>query len=70
MELDHIWINNVLFIKKGQYQTNGIQGLIDADLKPLSPITLPYDQYTKRYPYQQASTRNDEYCIHHAKNDK
>ncbi len=57
MEFYHIWINNVLIIEKGQYRTNGFLSLIDAELKPPSPITLPYDQYTKRYPSQQASTK-------------
>jgi hypothetical protein len=51
-EFDHIWINNVLIIKKGRYQTNGLYASINTELRLPSPITLPYDQYTGRYPYQ------------------
>jgi hypothetical protein len=56
-EFDHIWINNVLVIKKGPYQTSKFKLSIDMELKPPSPITLPCDQYTKRYLYQQALTK-------------
>jgi hypothetical protein len=45
-EFDHIWINNKLIIEKGLYQTNGLEASIDAELKLLSPITLPFDQPT------------------------
>jgi hypothetical protein len=51
-EFDHIWIFNVLIIKIGQYQTNGLEASINAELKPPSTIMLPYDQYTGRYLYQ------------------
>jgi hypothetical protein len=54
---DHIWINNVLIIKNGRYQAKGFQSLINAELKPPSPITMPCDWYAKRYPCQQASTK-------------
>jgi hypothetical protein len=56
-EFAHIWINNVLIIKKGWHQTNGFYSLINAELKLPSPITLPYDQYPERYPYKQALTK-------------
>jgi hypothetical protein len=35
----------------------GLRASNNAELKPPSPITLPYDQCTRRYPYQQASTK-------------
>jgi hypothetical protein len=35
----------------------GLRASNDAELKSLSPTTLPYDQYTRWYPYQQASTK-------------
>jgi hypothetical protein len=34
----------------------GLRASDNAELKPPSLITLPYDQCTRRYPYQQAST--------------
>jgi hypothetical protein len=46
-----------IIIKKGRYQTNGLEASIDAELKLPSPITLPYDQSTGRYFFQQASTK-------------
>ncbi len=35
----------------------GLRASNNAELKPPSLITLPYDQCTRRYPYQQALTR-------------
>jgi hypothetical protein len=41
-KFNHIWFNNVLVIKKGLYQTNELYASIAVELKPPSPITLPY----------------------------
>jgi hypothetical protein len=35
----------------------GLRASDNAELKPPYPITLPYDQCTRWYPYQQASTK-------------
>jgi hypothetical protein len=53
MEFGHLLINNVLIIEKGPYQTNGFESLINAELKPPSPLKSPCDQYAQRYSYQQ-----------------